>query len=139
MRNAVVWSGLSDISESRDQARRDGDRDRQLFVTLLAELSNRFPGGQSFTRGQVVKAAIKDESPEWSAVAEALTAMHATDATKLGYKVRKIKGRNFGNLRIVHYIFPDDDTARSRGGVRWMVEPCGTNTKAGGLGVSSPS
>jgi hypothetical protein len=138
VRNAVVWAGMADISEAQEQTRRESDRDRPLYTTLLAELRKHYPDGTPFTLGQVAKTALADGTSGWEAVAEVLNAVGATDTVKLGYRVRNIRGRNFGGLRVDHYHNPEEER-RTRGGVKWAVVSCVRKSATGKPSMSSPS
>jgi hypothetical protein len=112
VRECVVWAGMPDPGETRQELLGRADRDARAMGDLLRALRKLDPDGRGQTTAEVV-AAAKDAGGLRAAIEEIVGCV---DGKKLGYKLRSFARRVFDGLFL-------DRAGDTSDGVRWAVFP----------------
>lgn len=112
VRAAVVWAGLADPGDTRQDLLTRADRDAGAMAALLRVLARVDPSRAGRTAGELVEAARTD--PELRAAVDDVAGKQ--DARSLGYKLRSFARRVFDGL----FVDRAGDGGR---GVRWAAYP----------------
>ena len=107
---ALVWAGMRNPTDSREELERDSDTNRQTSITLvegwlsLQAALGKFDG----MRAKEAKAALDSDNKAAIELREALfemTQAKATSVQQISRQLREVKDRNFGGkiLRIVQH------------------------------------
>jgi hypothetical protein len=121
VRNAIVWAGLPDPALTREELVTHSDRDVESLRGLIAGWREVDPEGEGRTAGQVIEL-LKDKKrlDEFCVLREVLADLFdlsqgkLPSVQKLGYLLRRYRGRNVGGVCF--------DSRPAHGGrVAWMV------------------
>lgn len=119
-RSAIVWAGFADPIEGRERLRREGDPELEA-LRLLMVAWNSCHGSRAMILRDIVEELAEpygEEAKDLKAAIEASVEGYkrGTMQTKLGYYMRKYKGRVIDGLRIV-------SGEKESGGIPWAVVP----------------
>jgi hypothetical protein len=136
VREMVVFAGLPDPGETRQELQMTADRDSEGMSAIIAALEQMDGERRGVTAAEVIEAVRKptDSSPDWvpemrSAVEELCGRL---DGRALAYKLRHFCRRNFGGKMI-------DRSGTGHGGVvRWAVYPAGSRSRTSPPSSPSP-
>ena len=128
-RAVIVWAGLPDPVEGRERVRRESDPELELLRTVMTTWHDYFDD-RAVTLKEVaeeLEEAYGDPAKTVKAALEDATAGYSrgTFSTKLGYYMRKHKGKILDGLRL-------DSGEREGGGYPWAVLPLNTSGTTGG-------
>ncbi|MDQ3295441.1 MAG: hypothetical protein M3619_02500 [Myxococcota bacterium] len=126
VRAAIIWAGEVDPLGGVERIRESGDGDKEPLGVLLTAWRDLF-GGDPVTAAQILTEADQPMRVQGDAIKvarrkqlrEALAAYEERsqplDATRLGCRLRQLRGRIVGGLKI------DRVAARRKDGVRWRI------------------
>ncbi|WP_417740414.1 hypothetical protein [Rosistilla oblonga] len=120
IRAAIVWAGLADPMATRETAAQD-DRSADIVRGLVGGLLEIDDSGEGLTCREICERlncpANADRYPTLrDAVAEVATVKNSADAKKLGYVLRKYRGRVAGGYRL-------NAESGHRSTLRWSAVP----------------
>ncbi len=119
VRGAVVWAGLADPLATRETAKAD-DQSGAIVRGLIGGLLEVDETGEGLTAREIAKRLNDAEADNFptlrEVVAEVATVRGVVDAKRLGYQLRKFRGRIANNWQIA-------GEAGHGGLIRWKAKP----------------
>jgi len=140
IRDVIVFAGLADPGETRQELQSNSDRDATAMQTILRGMLQLDASGRGLTAADIIGKLkdLPDSPPEWmsemrSAVEELCERL---DSRKLSIHLRSFKRRNFAEMKL-------DVAGEKNGSNRWLVRRLDTKAKlrtgdAGDKGDVSP-
>src|SRR5262249_54440826 len=123
VRGAVVWAGLSDPADGREEVRKVSDRGAGALPALLAGIEHLDPQRTGLTVGQIIERIEWATEPVLRTLKEALLVLcpnerkpGALDAKSVGMKLHHLRGRNVGGKCLQR-------AGDTNAGVLWTVVP----------------
>ncbi|TWU36021.1 toprim domain-containing protein [Novipirellula artificiosorum] len=129
VRGAIVWTGLADPLATRETAKAD-DSSGSIVRGLVGGLLEVDQHGDGMTVREIVKELNRDDNADRfptlrDAVAEVATTRGTIDQRRLGYALRKYRGRIANGWQIV--------AESGHGGIlRWLAKPVRTENGCDG-------
>ena len=118
IRDVIVFAGLADPGETRQSLQSNSDRDATAMETILRGMLQLDESSRGLTAADIIGKlkVLPDSPPDWmsemrSAVEELCGRL---DGTKLSYKLRSFKGRNFKEMML-------EEAGKTNGSNRWLV------------------
>lgn len=108
IRGAIVWAGMADPMTTRETARED-DQSAGIVRALIGGLIEIDEDGNGLTCGEIAKRLNNDlHAEKWptmrEVVAEVATKGGRADAQRMGYVMRKYRGRVAGGFKITDFM-----------------------------------
>jgi hypothetical protein len=127
VRNAVVWLGLPDPGDTREELRSRSDRDANALRALINGWQEIDPHGAGMTAARALKI-LEDSPNEYDTLREAVLELcdvksnaKLPSSRSLGNKLRRLQGRNIGGQAI-------DGKRDNKGITRWFVTDLSTGS-----------
>jgi len=127
VRQAIVWIGLRDPGESREELRTTSDRELEVLTGLLAGMSEADPLGAGLTTGEILDRIGEGGCPSLrEAIFELCDAspLKLPSPRSLGNRLRRARGRIVGGRAL-------ESRPGAKGFIRWAVVSVGESSDSG--------